>query len=148
MVILVERKTKKQNNVVVKAAVGTLILVFLSIAIFIIADLALPFKDVGSRGGFKELMIHNMLLTTGISLLMLILSTYLTYIYLKDYLELKSKFTLGILFAIISFMLFAITSNPLFHLVFGIYGKEGIFRLIPLVFATISLAILTWISSK
>ena len=85
---------------------------------------------------------------SGISLVMFVLSIYLIYIYLKDYLELKSKFTLGILLAVISFMFFALTSNPMFHMVFGLFGREGIFTLIPLLFATISLGILAWISSR
>ncbi|NYZ77245.1 hypothetical protein H0O02_02930 [Candidatus Micrarchaeota archaeon] len=143
-----KEKTKKQNNVAVKAAIGTLIILVLSMALFFIGNMAMPFRDFVSREEFGQIMMNSMIITSIISLAMLVLSVYLIYIYLKDYLELKSKFTLGILFAIISFMLFAITSNPLFHMVFGLFGREGIFNLMPLLFATMSLGILAWISSR
>jgi hypothetical protein len=79
---------------------------------------------------------------------MLALSIYLTFVYLKDYLELRSKFTFGILMAVIAFMMFAITSTPLLHWFLGIYGRPGMFSMVPYVFATISLAILAWVSSR
>jgi hypothetical protein len=142
------KQTKKGNNIAAKAAIGTLIILVISMSIFFIGNMAIPFRDFGSREEVREIMMNSMIITSIISLAMLVLSIYLIFIYLKDYLELKSKFTLGILFAVISFMLFAITSNPMFHVFFGLFGKEGIFNLIPLVFATISLAILAWISSR
>ena len=145
---MMEKEVKKENNVAAKAAAGTLIIVVLSIAILFIADMAVSFRDVDSRREFKEFVDNYMMFGNIITLAMLILSIYLIFIYLKDYLELKSKFTLGILFAVISFMLFAITSNPLLHQFFGIYGKAGVFMLVPYLFATISLGILAWISSR
>lgn len=139
---------KKKNNPALKAAIGTFIIVFLSIAVFLIADTMFRFREFGSREEFRNLMENQMLLSTFISFAMLVLSVYLIFIYLKDYLELKKSFTLGILLAVVSFMLFAMSSNPILHWFLGIYGKNGLFMLIPPLFATISLAILAWISSK
>jgi len=62
-----------------------------------------------------------------ISTVMFFISIYLVFIYMKDYLQLRSRFTLEILLAVISFMLFAISSNPLLHMMLGIFGKQGIF---------------------
>jgi len=138
---------EKRNDVAAKAAAGTLIIVVLSIAILFMADMAVSFRDIDTKREFKELVDNYMMIANIITLAMLMLSIYLIFIYLKDYLELKSKFTLGILFAVISFMLFAVTSNPMFHQFFGV-GKAGVFMLVPYIFATISLAILAWISSK
>ena len=145
---MAKKEIKKENNTAVKAAVGTLIILILAMAIFFIINMAIPFRDFGSRGEVREIMMHSMMITSLISSIMLVLSIYMIYIYLKNYLELKSKFTLGILLAVISFMFFALTSNPMFHMIFGMFGKDGIFTLIPLMFATISLAILAWISSR
>jgi len=47
-----------------------------------------------------------------------------------------------------SFMMFSIGINPWLQLFFGVYGQKGIFSLIPIGLATLSLAILAWISSK
>ena len=83
-----------------------------------------------------------------LSLMMLVMSFYLLFIYLKDYLQLKSKFTMGLIVAVFSFMLFAFAANPLLHMFLGVYGGQGLFPLIPYLFATLSLAILVWVSSK
>jgi len=139
---------KKENNVELKAIGGTLLAVFLSIAIFVVVDFVLPFRHLGSRGEFIELANNIFLIHTSISFLMIILSVYLLFTYLKDYLELKSKFTVGILLAVFSFMLFAIAANPMLHMFLGVYGGKGLFQLIPYIFATIALGMLVWVSSR
>ena len=70
------------------------------------------------------------------------------YIYLRNYLELKSKFALGIALAMVALLTFAITSNPLLLGFLGIYGNMGLFSIIPMFFAMIALGILAWMSSK
>ena len=45
-------------------------------------------------------------------------------------------------------MLFAISANPLLHMLFGVFGRPGLFSIIPPLFATVSLAILAWVSSR
>lgn len=145
---MAKKEVKKENNVAVKAAAGTLIILILTVVLFFIGDMVFSFKDVDSRGEFQALLLNYAIIYIIFSFAMLFLSVYLTYIYLKDYLELRSKFTLGILLAVVSFMIFAISSNPLLHQLIGIYGKTATFTLIPPLFATISLAILAWISSK
>jgi len=145
---MAEKKTIKKNNTTVKSVIGTMLILVLSIAVFVIADMLFSFKNFSSREEAMVAIGKYLGISTIVTLAMLVLSVYLTYIYLKDYLELKSRFTLGILLAIISFMMFSITSNPFFHMMFGVPGKDGIFELIPLLFATISLGILAWISSR
>ncbi len=139
---------KKEDNVKWKAMGGTILAVFLSIAIFVVVDLVVPFRQLGSRRELMELANNIFLVHTTISFLMIALSVYLLFTYLKDYLELKSKFTIGIMLAIFSFMLFAIAANPILHMFLGVYGGKGLFQLIPYVFATIALAILVWVSSR
>lgn len=143
-----EAKKEVKNNYSFKAAGFTLLVVILCIGIFFVADLLTPFRGLESREEFRALQESQFLLTNSISTVMFLISFYLVFIYMRDYIELRSRFTLGILLAVISFMLFAISSNPLLHVMFGIFGKQGLFALIPMAFATISLGILAWVSSK
>jgi hypothetical protein len=136
---------KEKNNSNVKAAVATLLIVFFSIAVFIVSDMLFPFRGFAER---KEVLQSGFFLTAAMSSIMLVLSVYLVYTYVKDYVELKSGFTLGVLSAVVAFMFFAITSNPLLQHFLGVYGKGGLFQMIPLFFAMLSLAILAWVSSK
>jgi len=154
------KKEKGKNNIGLNAAVGTLLIVLLSMGILFAANMAFAFRDIDERMGHEglpmpvpgEVAPHSpdlfFIMGAVTSSLMLLLSIYLVYTYLKDYLELKSHFTLGVLSAVIAFMLFAITANPLLHFFLGVYGRFGVMQIIPYVFATISLAILAWVSSK
>lgn len=144
-----EKEAKKEkNNYSFKAAGFTLLAVVLCIGIFFVADALAPFKGLESRRELEAVKQSSLYIMSSISSIMFLISAYLVFIYLKDYLELRSRFTLGILLAVISFMLFAISSNPLLHVMFGIFGKQGLFAIIPMAFATISLGILAWVSSK
>ncbi|MCP4647602.1 MAG: hypothetical protein GY852_07690 [bacterium] len=143
-----EAKKEVKNNYSFKAAGFTLLAVLLCIGIFFVADAFAPLRSLETKREFLQLMESQFLLMNSISTLMFFISIYLVFIYMKDYLMLRSRFTLGILLAVISFMLFAISSNPLLHTVFRLPDKSGLFTLIPMVFATISLGILAWVSSK
>ena len=157
------KKEKGKNNLALKAGMGTVLIVLLAIGILLAVNMAFAFRDIDQRIGhevpapggelpsampFNQSMDPFFMVSTAISSVMLLLSIYLVYTYLKDYMELKSHFTLGVLSAVIAFMLFALTSNPLLHFFLGVYGRFGIFQMVPYVFATISLAILAWVSSK
>ena len=120
----------------------------LALGIFVVFDSAMPFRHLGSRAEVAELLQNIFLLHIGLSTAMILLSLYLLFTYLKDYLQLKSKFTLGLLIVVFSFMLFAISTNPALHIFLGVYGSKGLFNMVPYVFATVALAVLVWISSK
>ena len=71
----------------------------------------------------------------------------LLLIYIDIYRKIKSKFTIGLLIVMMVLFLYALTSNPLFHRLFG-YRAEGLgpFAMIPDLFATFALAILLYMS--
>lgn len=138
----------KGNNLAFKAGAGTVLLVLAAVAAYMVADVALSFKHIDTRAEARMIMEQQFVLTSLISLLMFLFSIYLIYIYLKDYLALRSGFTLGLLLMMFSFMMFSIGINPLLQLFFGVYGKTGLFSFIPIGLATLSLAILAWISSR
>ncbi len=80
---------------------------------------------------------------TIISLVNIILILTLFGLYYKIYLEIKSQFTLGLLLLISVLLMYAITSNPLVHLLFGYYNYGlGPFTVIPDIFTTLALAVL------
>jgi len=143
-----EKTKTKVNNLALKALAGTVLALLFAVAIFLVADAIMPFRQMGPRPEGTEVMPYIFMSHTFILTVMLLLSLYLLFTYLKDYLQLKSGFTLGIIFAVFSFMLFAITANPLLMVFLGVYGDRGPFQLIPYLFATIALAILGWVSSK
>ena len=136
---------KKEKKVKSKAALGTLmalVMVFVSMVVF---NAVSPFSKV--RGPMATMSVH-FALNTFFSVVILILSLYLTYIYLKDYLILRSPFTLAVLAAVFAFMVYAITSSPLVQLFFGVRDSLGLFAVLPPVFITIALGALAWASSK
>jgi hypothetical protein len=145
-----EKAEKKEikNNYDLKAAGFTLLIVTLCIGIFFLADMLTPFRGLENREDMRVIMDSYMYIDMALSTIMLIISIYLIFVYLKDYLELRSSFTFGVLLAVISFMLFAISANPILHMLFGVFGRPGLFSIIPPLFATVSLAILAWVSSK
>ena len=139
----------EKNNFTFKAAAGTILALLLAVAIFVIVDAASPIKKWGPPPpDSMDIMQSVFLLQIGLSTAMILLSLFLLFTYLKDYLQLKSGFTLGVLFAVFSLMLFAISANPILHMFLGIYGSRGLFTVVPYLFATLSLAILVWVSSK
>ncbi len=136
-----------------KAFFGAVLALLISAGFLLAANAALPFRqfepgDIPPREAPPNMFQAVFLTHTVLSVAMLILSFYLFFIYLKDYLQLKSGFTLGLLLAVFSFMLFAVAANPLLHVFFGVYGRDGLFQSVPYLFATISLGILVWVSSK
>ncbi|VVB68367.1 Uncharacterised protein [Candidatus Norongarragalina meridionalis] len=76
-----------------------------------------------------------------------LIAIYLIFIYVKDYLKLRSAFTLGIIAVLFSFLLYALTSVPLVHILFGRYGA-GSFSFVPLLFSAIGLLIFAKLSNE
>ena len=140
-----EAKGKKEANFGYMAGACTIVIIAVAIALPVIVNYFFPFK--GSPMSL-EFEIYEYL-RAGMTLLILGFSTFLIFTYLRDYFELKCKFTAGLLLAILSFMMFAITSNPIMHTAMGFKGPiSGILSLLPLFFATLALAIMAWVSSK
>lgn len=89
-----------------------------------------------------------MLLVGSLSFLIIAFSAVLIYTYVKDYLELKSSFTLALLLAIVAFLMLGISSNPMVRIFFGAYDRPGFFSFMPYLFAALALGILVWISNR
>jgi hypothetical protein len=136
-------KKEKKVDYTGKALLGTILIPLILLAVLFIFDLLFPFR--------RQPLDENRFFIMGnfFSLATFLLSLYLTFIYLKDYLELRSRFTLGVLLVIISLMMFALTSSPFIHMLFAVYGLRVMLSMVvPYLFATVALAILAWISSS
>ena len=138
-----EVKIKEKKDYSMSALLGTFLIILISVLVFFVANFFLPFRR-------EEMFDMAAVFTIGtiLSSAMFVLSIYLIFTYLKDYLELKSKFSLGLLIMMVALMLFSITSMPPVHGAFGVFGRPGLLSIVPYLFATISLAILAWLSSK
>jgi hypothetical protein len=77
------------------------------------------------------------------------LSVILLAIYVSLYRQIKTEFTIGLIVVTFSLLVYAVTSNPLIHMLFGFrWFGMGPFIMIPDIFATLALAVLLYISLK
>jgi hypothetical protein len=73
---------------------------------------------------------------------------YLLFVYVRDYLRLKSRFTLGLIAFLFSFLMYALSSLPLLRLVLGPVSIEGVFTFVPALFSAIGLLIFLKLSTE
>jgi hypothetical protein len=137
------RKKGGKDGFSKKALVGTVLIVAAALLSFMLFDSLVPF-----RRGMPGMMMDMFALLGSLSFLIIAFSIILIYTYLKDYLELRSSFTLALLLAIVSFLMFGISSNPMVQSFFGAYGRPGFFIFMPYLFAALALGILAWVSNK
>ena len=84
---------------------------------------------------------------TMISLVNAVLSVSLMAIYYGIYRQVKSKFTLGLIIMTLVLLMYALTSNPLIHVLFGFQAQGlGPFAMMPDIFTTFALGVLLYIS--
>lgn len=138
-----KNEKKNGNGFSSKALIGTVLIVAGALGSFMLFDSLVPF-----RRGMPDMMQDVFMLLGSLSFLIIAFSVVLIYTYLKDYLELRSSFTLALLLAIVSFLMLGISSNPMVQSFFGAYGRPGFFMIMPYLFAALSLGILAWISNR
>ncbi len=80
---------------------------------------------------------------TMLSFVNLVLVTSLLLAYIGLYRSIRSKFTSGLMLAVLVLGLYALFSNPLLHVLFGYYIEGlGPFTILPDAFATVALLVL------
>ncbi|MFH0971714.1 MAG: hypothetical protein V1835_04050 [Candidatus Micrarchaeota archaeon] len=137
-------RTRKKADFALKAIAGTIAMMLVSLLMVYISAMLIP------RG---MMMQNDEWFTARIfaSFANLLLIAYLFYVYLKDYLELQSKFTLGILAFLLVFSFYAFVSNPIVLFNLGIRlgpGGGGPFAFASMIFTGLALLILAWISEQ
>jgi len=109
-----------------------------------------PFDPRWPRGdrirGDIELFytIKTVVSTVNVTLLIFLLITYM-----EIYMKTKSEFTIGLMIFSMVMLLYALTTNPLVHWIFG-FRAEGLgpFAMLPDVFTCVALAVLLYLTFK
>ena len=125
-----------------------LVVVVISAVIgFVLGSLILPPSDRAQPLPSLEEVVFLTSLKTMTSLVNIVISLPLLIIYVKLYRELHSEFTLGLMVVLFVLFLYAITSNPLLHIIFGYYTLGlGPFTILPDAFTTVGLLVLFYLS--
>ena len=114
---------------------------------FMLGSLLLPPPGRAPPLPPREEMVLLTSLKTMTSLVNMVISIPLLIIYVKLYREFRSKFTSGLIVVILVLLLYALTSNPLLHIIFGYYILDlGPFTILPDAFATVALLVLFYLS--
>lgn len=82
---------------------------------------------------------------SGINILLLV---YLLHVYVKDYVQLRTSFALGLVAFLFSFLIYALASFPPIHFLSGIRGASAVFSFIPLLFSALGLVIFAKLSNE
>jgi len=128
---------------------GKFVVVIVSVAVAAVAGLFLaewllpPVAGIGMQGlsGFY-LRMKSILTTINMALCIVLMESYL-----KLYINVKSRFTLGLCFAMFAMLVYAATSNPIVHALSGFcLSGLGPYTMIPDIFAMAALGILLYLS--
>ena len=158
---LEKNKGAKANSL---ATIYTLALIIAAFAVIIVSSLLLPsVQFVGMResegrssfGGagvvnnstFADLNSYATLRLI-LSIINALLVVYLLFMYVRNYFIIKSNFTLGLIAFLFSFLLYALSSIPIVHGLFGPFGMGGIFSFVPMLFSAIGLVIFAKLSNE
>lgn len=104
--------------------------------------------EMGSGGMYSDLEWYYTAKTFFSGLNVVILVALLA-IYVNIYVKMRTEFTIGLMIFTIILLLYALTSNPILHMMWGFHGYGlGPFAMFPDLFTTIALTILLYLSVK
>jgi len=154
---------KKSKNTGALAVLVTLLLIAAAIALLAASSLLIPGVGEQMRGArfdhapprdraISENAVaaieDNLALRNGFAVLNVILVIYLLFTYVKDYLSLKTSFTLGLVAFLFSFLLYALASFPLMRVVLGPLGMASMLSFVPMLFSAVGLLIFAKLSNE
>jgi hypothetical protein len=161
------KKTERKNDIgkTRTAALLTFGLIAAAIAIIAVSSIFLPGLGRAMREGPNHFeagalapppppeneiafLEGNFALRFGLSALNVLLAIYLLFVYVKDYLSLRSTFTLGLVAFLFSFLLYALTSFPLVRMVMGEFGFASSLSFVPMLFSAMGLLIFAKLSNE
>jgi len=127
----------------IAAALGVLVLSSL-----LVPPLEHGFREAPPGQAFPSDIGNYLIVRLALSTLNLLLVIYLLFIHVRDYLRLKSSFTLGLVAFLFAFLLYALSTFPLVHLLLGPGGREAFLSFVPMAFTTIGLIVFAKMSSQ
>jgi len=105
---------------------------------------------IGGMGRGMNQGMHTVDLVTEVQLFLstfnVLLLLVLTWSYSVLYRDLSNRFTLSLLLVSVALLLYAVTSNPVIHLLFGFRGSPtlGPFAFLPDLFAAVAVSVLLY----
>ncbi len=143
------KSKKRAEDIEIESIVYTLLLFIIGLSIIIISSLLIPHHFNYVQNEYPATNIDNslFLFTVALSVVNITLVLYLIYIYIKDYLILKTNFTLGLLAFLFSFLLYSLSTLP-FHGLGIEEGFETFASVLPMLFSAIGLLIFLKIGSE
>ena len=152
---------KSANGSSLRAIIYTAALVVAALAIIAASSMLIPSFGPGMRGGMMggnygapppeevgRALDSFSDMRSVLSVFNIIIVIYLLYIHIKDYLRIKSSFTLGLVAFLASFLMYAISTLPEMHLLLGSYGRAAMISFVPMMFSAIGLLIFAKLSNE
>lgn len=103
----------------------------------------------GSMHGIREFKLVYYPVNMALSFSSLFLLTSLLRLYLKDYMETRARFMLGLVIFLLFLTFQAVFSIPLLHMLLGFSSiKLGPFSVVPAFFETVALSIFLYLSME
>jgi len=135
------------------AALYTVALIAAALGILALSSVLLPRFERELRGppgapSFPPDIGDYPLVRLALSAINILLVVYLLFIHVRDYLRLKSSFTLGLVVFLFSFLLYALSSFPGVHMLVGAGGRAAFLSFVPMIFTTIGLLVFAKLSSE
>ena len=158
-----KNEKKNANGSSARAILYTAGLIVAALAIMVASSLLIPSFGPGAREGGRgagglvgapppedigNAIENSFTLRFVLSLFNVMIVIYLLYIHIKDYLRLKSSFTLGLIAFLASFLMYAIATVPLLHPLLGAYGRAAMISFVPMMFSAIGLLIFAKLSNE
>jgi len=146
-------ETGKVGGMTGRAALYTLALIAAALLVLVVSAMLIPGLEAGPRPppggvGFSFDADNFFLLRAAFSVLNLALVIYLLFIYVRNYVRIKSSFTLGLATFIFSLLLYALSTFPAVHMALGPYSRSAFLSFVPMLFTAISLLILAKLSNE
>ncbi|MCX6770825.1 MAG: hypothetical protein NTX79_02105 [Candidatus Micrarchaeota archaeon] len=154
------KSMKSANGSGGRALLYTAGLVVAALAIIVSSSFLIPSFGPGMRGGMMggnfgappeevgRALDSFSDMRSVLAIFNIIIVIYLLYIHIKDYLRLRSSFTLGLVAFLASFLMYAISTLPEMHLLLGSYGRAAMISFVPMMFSAIGLLIFAKLSNE
>lgn len=155
-----KNEKKNANGSSLRAILYTAGLVVAALAIIAASSFLIPNFGPGMRGGMMggefrappeevgRALDSFTDMRSALAVFNIIIVIYLLYMHIKDYLRLKSSFTLGLVAFLASFLMYAISTLPEMHLLLGSYGRAAMISFVPMLFSAIGLLIFAKLSNE
>lgn len=153
--MVAKKKGEKSNgpNRTGLAALYTAAFIAAALGILALSSFLLPSVGPGLRGApgpspFPPDIGDYLLVRLVLSALNLLLVIYLLFVHIRDYIKLRSSFTLGLVAFLFSFLLYSLANLPAVHMLLGSFSRAAFMSFVPMVFTTIGLLIFAKLSNE